>query len=293
MSVLYISALPQQLAEKYDPKKVLTLTEISHQTVQRLDRARQEQSHSNLCDLAYKSLGSVLSRQLWFEFEIETQRPGWVAFRLSDQGVAQWLQHAQEDLHRLPENSSSQDRSHPDQQQRPLAKTDAVLWQMQYTHARCCTLLKLWQETQSGHSSGPLWGADRGGADRWRDRSTADIPVAANLPWLHDSQQLSVSTPQAHQLIQALIATADDMLWMPERSPDRQHALLLKRAAHLCQSFDEFYRGCLYGFSQVSPIAAPPATLQFEALFGLVAATRNLLSVLLCQHFEAASPTSL
>ncbi|MGB3295038.1 MAG: hypothetical protein WBB01_18810 [Phormidesmis sp.] len=266
-SVLYISALPQKLAEKYNPKKGLTLLAISQQTVQQLNQARQKLSRNNLCALADKSLDSILSCQLWREFEIETQRPGWISFHLSNRGVALWLQHVQQDLLCLPAAGSHQDRLHLAGQRLTHAETNAV-WQMQYTYARCCTLLKLWQETQS------------------------DLPASTDLSWLTDSHQLRVSAPQALQLIQTLIATADDVFWIPYRWPDRQYALLLKRAARLCQSFDGFYRGCLYGFSQGSSTAGP-LEKQFKARFGLVAATRNLLRVLLCEHFEAPSPASL
>ncbi len=262
-SILYTSALPQKLAEQYDLKRRLTLVEISQQAVQRLDQARQEQ-FNNLCLLEHKYCDSRLARQLWFEFEIGIQRSGWMTFCFSNQGVALWLQHTQQDLHGFHKDSNPGDR-----QTFLLNEIDtSSLWQMQYTHARCCTLLALWQTSQPDQS-------------------------AAHLPWPTDTYPLSISTPQAQRLIRALIETADDMFWIPYRWPNRQYILLLKRAAQLCQSFDQFYRGCLYGFSQLSPTSAPSEKSQFKANFELVAATRSLLKVILHKHFHAKSPTSL
>ncbi len=263
-SVLYISALPQKLAKKIDSNWGLTLAEISQQIGQRLDQVRQEQ-FNNLCVLDHKGFDSSWSRQLWFEFKITTQPPEWITFCLSDQGVALWLQHAQQDLHMLYEGGCPVGKQ-------PLSTSEiytSSLWQMQYNHARCCTLLALWQ------------------------RSQPDQGRSSPLPWPTGLHSLRAFAPQAQHLTQALIDTADDTFWIPYRWPDRQHALLLRRATHLCQSFDQFHRGCLYGFSQLSPTAAPSEILRFEANFGLVAATRNLLKILLYKHFNAESPTSL
>lgn len=263
-SVLYTSALPQKLAKQYDLKRSLTLTEISQRIVHWLNQARQKQ-FDDLCDLAYKDFDSSLPHQLWFEFEIGTQRLGRIAFCLSNRGVALWLQHVQQDLHGLHEDSHW-----GESQKLSLSRIDtSLLWQMQYTHARCCTLLALWQTSQPDQS-----------IDHRSLRPT-------------DTYPLGLSAPQAQRLIQALIETADDMFWIPYRWPDRQYVLLLKRATQLCQSFDQFYRGCLYGFGQLSSTAAPSEMSRFKANFGLVAATRNLLKVLLYKHFHAKSPASL
>ena len=287
-SVHYLSALPQQLARQHPLQKELTLAEISQQIVQWLNLVREEHPPNGLCDLAHKSLNSGLSCRLWAEFKIETQRPGWIAFCLSSRGLGLWLQYAQQSLHpsqdRPSENSS--DHLRLDRQWPLQAETAAAIWRMQYTHARCCTLLKLWQETQPGQSRRALTGADG------RNDPPTDPPALPDLIWLTDTCQLRLSTPQAYQLIQALISLADDMVWVSLECPERRRALLLKRAAQLCQAFDEFYRGCLYGFSQFST-AAPSKILQLKARFGLVAVTRNLLKVLLEHYLKVPSPTSL
>ncbi|NJM98604.1 MAG: hypothetical protein HC800_16895 [Phormidesmis sp. RL_2_1] len=163
---------------------------------------------------------------------------------------------------------------------------EAMLWNIQYTHARCCELRLLWDESQSSRCQS-LGGESVGQAHR------SPSSVAAPLPWLDAEHQLRGHNIQSMQLIQALMATADDMLWIPYQWPSQQYYLLLRRAIQLCQAFDSFYRACLSGFSQIPSGAEAAETLKFQAWFGLVVATEKILKALLESCFHAESPQTL
>lgn len=355
---LYVSALPQIVAKAPISKQFQNLAEVSKRMVERLHQTQCDSSDpATNIDLDHSLCGFELCSRLWSEFEIETTRDGWIAFRLSDRGTARWLhqiyqgfcqvsdhpprfsedrslsqqkyqlsrplesvdqdhirpnsdrfsaqsfnqsadkqsaKHLISDCRGGPLNDSiesvpiqpiypslgqlnERQRQGPKQRPRPtkaLLSSDPSLWQVQYTHARCCSLLRLW--------------ADICPAAREKH------PQPAVVPWMSDEYpQLRLDTPQDQDLIQALIETADSLFWIPYRWPDRQYSLLLRASAQLCQSFETFYKTRLSGFGQVSSSAAAATYRLFQARFALVAATKSILKHLLSSHFDARSPISL
>ncbi|MGC1309922.1 MAG: hypothetical protein WA885_22065 [Phormidesmis sp.] len=252
-------------------------------------------------------LDLALVTQLWREFKIETQRPGWVTFCLSEIGIAQWLSQIYEEFRGDRKQSSpasnlgaaesftpafssplssltnppkykqsnSVDRDHQEHER---------IWQLQYSHACCCRLLAHWKTC-------------------CQPPSFAVNSVELTQPtefWLTNTGQLRLQHQAARQLIHVLIETADDMFWIPYRWPSQQYFLLLKRSTQLCQSFDLFCSTCLSGFSQMPGPAsrkesqgASPKYQLFQARFGLVLVTKNMLKALLVAHFDAVAPESL
>lgn len=296
--VLYVSAIPQLLlsndnlislsgysavpGENLGEKSEKDLENISQQAIDRLEKAgfnqtSRERDHKDDDSLQQSLCHGNLLLQLWAEFQIETQRSGWIAFRLSNRGVGLWLAQMQSPF--LSQNAIKYDLPHeskqPAEPKKPLQplQTEKILWQMQYTYARCCRLLCLWQEMQPGTTSPNL-----------EFDSTA-------LPWLSSSPSAGTS------LIHSLIEITDDLFWIPYQSPSQQYLLFLKRAAQLCQAFELFYSRCLSGFGQLSqafPQSSMTATeSEFQANFYLVAVTKNALKVLLSQYLNADAPAYL
>lgn len=314
--ILYVSAMPQRLLQGHDSVSLLAALKgieepfkaISHQTV---DRPKKTGFQSINCEPDHKDNARSLRFQLWAEFQIETQRPGWIAFRLCNRGIGLWL----DQLPRLLCNSNStispdlptltnasfhtasassvssfcigavaNVESVADSIADPMAdsvfrqRADAMLWQVQYTHARCCTLMRLWQSI-CGELS---------------ESSTAEAAFDS-VRSLQMSAHMTVTSEA--RLIHALIETTDDLFWIPYRWPSQQYFLLLKRAAQLCQSFDVFYAARLSGFGQLSHAssAADSAAMSYEFRFGfyLTAATENILKVLLCSYLSAEAPAEL
>jgi hypothetical protein len=319
-SVLYISTLPQILTKKRDAADLSTLSKISQRLVSRLNQVQFDPSNSEL-DHNFDHLEFLT--QLWPQFQIEIQRPGRIAFYLSDSGVLLWLQQVSASSSRQQRKSNfaqplSKQLNRPDQtlaeqtlpsdvtanrllldsplldrsllngallnclqsisltaaQRLGIAaiETDALLWQMQYLHARCCTLLRLWQAILP-----------------------PDPPAMASLAMaslaMDHSQWLQSS--ETRQLLQALIAIADHVFWIPYEWELQQYILLYKLITQLYQSFDQFYGVCLSGFGQIS-LATPVRDRQlFQARFNLVEATKNVLKALLCAHLGINAQTSL
>jgi hypothetical protein len=263
-SVLYISTLPQILAKKCDSADLSTVSKISQQLVNRLNQLQFDPLNSEL-DHNFSHLEFLA--QLWPQFQIEIQRPGRIAFYLSDSGVLLWLKHIRGDnrplLNRASLGHSPSSRLTTAQRLEvsPI-ETDALLWQMQYLHARCCTLLHLWQK------------------------------ILPTPPPAADSQR-SLQSPEAQQLLQALIEIADHMFCISYGWERQQYLLLFKLTAQIYQSFDRFHRACLSGFGQISP-ATPIADRQlFQARFDLAEATKNVLKAMLCNHLSIKAQTSL
>ncbi|MEL6939143.1 MAG: hypothetical protein AAFO84_08115, partial [Cyanobacteria bacterium J06598_1] len=98
-SVVYLSALPQILGAQensFSAKSLRPQTQILIEQLQQfqLSTAMYKQSYSD-------NIFHFLS-VLWSEFKIESERPGWIAFALSDVGLSYWLEHLQRS-HRLRE----------------------------------------------------------------------------------------------------------------------------------------------------------------------------------------------
>lgn len=296
--VLYISAIPQLLVssnhlmavsghseipvKNSGEKSEKTLENISQQTIVRLEKAgfnqaSCEQDHNDAVSLQHSSYRGNLLLQLWAEFQIETHRPGWITFRLSNRGIGLWLaQMGSPFLSQAAIESDLPPVSKQPARQKNLLQplqVEKILWQVQYTYARCCHLLCLWQEMQ------PAVGD-----------SNLEFDSAAQ-PWLTASPSAGLS------LIHSLIEITDDLFWIPYQSSSQQYFLFLKRAAQLCQSFELFYSRCLSGFGELSQIfsqcSATATVRKFQADFYLAAVTKNALKVLLSQYLNAEAPAEL
>ena len=296
--VLYISAIPQLLlsnnglmaasgyleipVKNSGKKSKKALENISQQTIVRLEKAGFNQSscerdHNDAVPLQHSPYCGNLLLQLWAEFQIETHRPGWIAFRLSNRGIGLWLAQMKSPF--LSQAAIESDllpvSKQPARQKNPLQplQVEKILWQVQYTYARCCKLLCLWQQMQPAVSYPNL-----------------EFSSAA-LPWLTSCPSAGLS------LIHSLIETTDDLFWIPYQLPSHQYFLFLNRAAQLCQSFELFYSRCLSGFGQLSQafsqFSTAALTRKFQADFYLVAVTKNALKVLLSQYLNAEASAEL
>lgn len=177
-------------------------------------------------------------------------------------------------------------------------KVDEWLWQVQYTHARGCSLLRLWADSASvAGVSLPGASAAVGAATVASDCVASGCVESCWVDRLYEDSQACL-------LIRALVALADDMFWIPYRWPFQQYFLLLKAATVSCQAFDAFYRRSLSGFGRgFSQLSSGSETVHasgdgsafdyFDARFGLVRSTQNILEMLLQQYLAAKAPTDL
>lgn len=282
VAVLYTSALPKQLLANQPFFQSQTFSDVNRHLVDRLQKVMFEPM---ICERDHNATDISLISQIWNEFEIETHRPGWIGFRLSELGTGLWLMHCLNqydngiDLHEKPYDIADLLRQ----------RSPALLWQLQYTHARCCTLLRLWQQAialpyalpHARHSR--FTSLNEQALD---DRVLKARRALAASPWL------SANHHQA-QLVHSLIEFADDMFWIPYRWPSKQYSLLLKRALTLCQALEQFYAACLSGFPQVGQENAIASIRTFQAKFCLVQLTQKMLKTLLTQHLKVEAPVRL
>lgn len=283
--VLYATALPQLFQKDLRPQKYLEYGNraIPKEACYFTTRLKVFQLKPPSNDsLSSAETLSVLSN-LWKSFKIENERPGWISFRLSNQGIYTWInqlqsisQMAEKDhtlfIKKLPlepvKNELSLRSVNQKHQMYVKAQANQLIWQAQYTHARCCALLRSGEAMRAHQKC--LW---------VQDENVSQKGYVLMLESIFSQNQ---STP-TRQLIQALIETADDMFWLPERYPAKQYVLLMKRAEQLSHAFDLFHRSN----------ALIPGALQPFPYLTLVDSTRNLLKLLLQGYLEVSAPSAL
>lgn len=302
-AVLYTSPLPQLLQKTGAAEDLLS----AHKSIQQAtSKSIQIQHKAGLIESDnqnnYAENTGTLPFRLWARFEIETDQPGWFAFRLPDEGLADWLEHlrtskqeASEQAHSMhappdcalnqpdasqataqiaPVNNPSQ---YPTSQHlaylspQQLEQSRLAIWQAQYTHARCTSILNQWP-------SAPI--------DIRRPQATHACDPAY-LPWISLSGDLQTQSQAALELIHTLIAVVDDMFWIPYRYPNKQYFLLLKRTSQLYQAFEQFYRQCLPGFTRFSWKETSEYNQQMQVNIGLILSTQKVLKALLPGHLGA------
>ena len=267
--ILYVSALPQVLAASSQVRVGTNPETFLKTVVNRLDQSRSNLKTKSIDKQAICSDRTLpIEARLWLEFEIETQRSGWVGLSLTEKGQSDWLNFIQAQPfsssrggNRLSTNSrrspALQSKSNSLSNRLTSHSVAQMLWQVQYAHACCARLLAGFSEPAK--------------------TAPADL----------QPQSLSCTS---QSLVRNLIDTADSLFWIPYRWPTQQYLLLLKRAMPLCQAFELFYRSCEWHDrsprerGEKAAIAPPKA---------LVSATQNILKVLLEEHLGEKAPIQL
>lgn len=283
--VLYVSALPQLFEKDFLPRTssdncALIVQETTRCFTKHLQVFQRKSLISN--SFFTEETLSVFST-LWRSFKIESERPGWISFRLSNQGIYAWINQLQNISHladsdhtlvikkllsKPTENYSILGMANRNQKRYSKARIDELMWQVQYTHARCCSLMR----------SLNVVSMERGSLTRKTEktRQEGDLPA---LKLMFDAEK----TTSSYQLMQSLIATVDDMFWLPEQYPHKQYFVLLKRAEQLNFAFEQFHRDH----------TLMPSASQQHLYLTLLAGTRNLIKLLLCRYLQASAPSQL
>ena len=274
--VLYVSALPQAIASSSCTIRGAAASASWKEVVNRLNQSRYNSkakltSKQRFCSFPILSIETLL----WLEFEIETQKAGWIAFNLTKKGIDKWLQT----LCLPPSRPALRRRNRPttnaSQVERFDPSTAELLWQAQYTYT-CCIQLESRQSPSINRAlkEEPL---EQTACDRSYHPATG--------PQHDHSAEVS--------LIRALIDTSDSLFWIPYRRPTQQYLLLLKRVSPLCRAFEHFRRACLSGFKPSEVASAAPAIAQQTQHARLIRATKNTLKVLLEEHLCEQAPKKL
>ncbi|CBN56826.1 putative Arginyl tRNA synthetase, anticodon binding [Kamptonema sp. PCC 6506] len=252
--VQYISAIALKLAHLWQQPAIEVATQLA---------AKCQKENENI---------GFLSKE---NFTIEVLPSGMILFELTDVSVAAWLQYLTDTPQTL-EKRESQIKS-------ASVESDRI-FPVQYSHARCCSLLRL---------------ADR---DRIielveRDRQTSLAPwqiINPNpIPWLNSNNRLRLIHPAELNLISQLFTTLDTLASLFNGGFEKplitnKSTDWLKLANTLSDTFQTFYSQCRI-WGEVKTETPKLA----QARLGLILATQTLLQFILQELLGIIAPLEL
>jgi len=193
------------------------------------------------------------------DFKVEVVSPGWINLRLSNRGLATWLQH----LSQIPSHT-------PPERQLSLPYSQNI-FPVQYAHARCCSLLR------SAHQQNLI-------ELKNLDCKTHSWQLLKPnpIPWLNDDQDtLRLVHPAERFLLEQILDLQDALC-------NHSQVSCVKLALTLSQAFDKFYSSCRI-WGEVKTETPELA----QARLGLVAVTQGLLRSLLQDQLRSFAPIEL
>jgi arginyl-tRNA synthetase len=208
-----------------------------------------------------KALGSE-------DFAVEILPPGILVFELTDAALGIWLQRLSQNP--LPVRES---------QILPLAFEADELFPIQYSHARCCSLLRMAHRERLISIAHP-------------DVSAAPaiwLLTAPNpIPWLNGRGRLRLVHPAECGLISQQLAVVDSLVPVFAGGDREKPVNYFKLANSLSEAFQTFYSQCrIWGEVKTE---TPKLAL---ARLGLVLATQSLLRFVLVNLLNAVAPLEL
>lgn len=206
-----------------------------------------------------KHLGGDTPSVLAAGIEVTVVSPGLLLFSLTDTGIAVWLQYFWEGV---PLSAGGGDLQ--------FLVPDA-LFQIQYSHARCCSLLRM---ARTGDRLLPL-----------ADTNTFTLETRNFISWEETEGGLRLNHPAERCLIWQLFSIWD-LLYFPTAVPEQIH--WQKVATALSEAFLLFYSQCrIFGEVKIQNIELARARL------GLVVITKYLLRWLLEEKLQIKAPREL
>ncbi|GAB4293069.1 MAG: hypothetical protein Fur0025_29140 [Oscillatoriaceae cyanobacterium] len=201
------------------------------------------------------------------DFTITVPPTGWIHLHLTPTGIAHWLQDLC--LQRKDGGLLNQETREPADGGKGGDK-DRQLFQLQYAHARCCSLLRL---------------AHREGLISLVVAANGDLTTEETFPWLDGEGNLRLSHPAEMAVISQLAGSLDGC-WDLHQGGKRTSVLPL--AASLSEDLLKFTARCRI-FGEVK--AENPALARARS--GLVMAGRQGLKILLEKNLGVLAPLEL
>ena len=257
-NLIYASAMALKLAAWTDQP----VHETAHCLGQTLRNQIAPRIHGlNLPDLLLPQASVVLAG-----VSIQITDTGLLQLIVQDQAIAAWLNGLLQTPLALPTTSPTPAQLH--------ALSEEQQFQIQHTHARCCSLLKLAEQqglihlTQHFSEMNPFF---------W------SISLPESLSWLTSNGDPVLPHPADRQLIQALVTAIDDIATPISTSKhDGRQALAF------CQAFQAVHR--------IHPLLADktPARLpEIVAYLALVRIAQQVLFYYLTNQLNLPAPTQL
>jgi len=261
MPILTPSTMP--LNRTKDVEKVIYISAIAFKLQKTLQKAQEKAQQKAPAEIA-EAIGTLIEPSPDFTVHI---RDGWIQFHLSEPGLATWLQR----LSQWPSQTHGSENPHQSQNwQKIYATLDATnnltnnLFLLEYTHARCCSLLRLGDREQLISLS----------ESSLSEHSTDLQIINPNpIPWLSDRNQLRPIHLTERTLISQLITTLDTLSTCKSEIVTK---LMVKLATDLSQDLLIFYAA--------NPIWSKIKTENLalaQARLGLILTTQIVLKLLL------------
>lgn len=214
--------------------------------------------------------------KIWQQFSVETCASGWLYLQLSTHGLGEWLQLLNTYVFNRKNHVALQANA---KSYRDYLSDSTTVFTIQYTHARCCSLLRL-AESDGLVQLSPLL-AQIPENRRW-------IEQPSSLSWFNAKHQFYLNTVTEALLIDELVNTLDQLSRLSDWAGDRQLEPILHLADILSQRFQAFYASCqIWG-----EVKAMTPELS-QARLGLVRATQTLLCLLLEDVLGLDAPAAL
>lgn len=214
-----------------------------------------------------------LADALWRNFTVKAVPSGWIHLQLSDVGLASWLQILTERSIYLDDRLRQKIAHENDNQ---LLRNSTRLFELQHTHARCCSQIYLAQQIG-------LLSLSKNSSDcSFSDLQFGSVLTPKPFPWFDSRLLLRFQHPAEYGLISQLVATVDTL------SDASSQLSILKVGENLSQNFIKFHAACRI-FAEIKTAEAEVA----QARLGLVLATQAVLKALLEQGLGVCAPTKL
>ncbi|MBD2566885.1 anticodon-binding protein [Anabaena lutea FACHB-196] len=252
MEILCIEDGKIPLYQGRDDEKILYISSLA---------LRLSKSHNSQAMEIASEMVAYLSAHCGEIFKVKIVPPVWIYVELTHLTLADWLHSItvkNTELKSIENNCS-------------IINTDKLVFTIQYSHARCCSLLRL------AHREGLIELVDN-------SLNLGDFQSAQSIPWLDDEQKLRLNQPDEVRLIQQLLKLVDDLVY-----PDAGSSVNWGKAGlKLSQAFDSFWRNCrIWGEVKINSWELAQARL------GLLMATQLVLRSVLETKLGAFAPPEL
>ncbi len=213
-------------------------------------------------------LAETLEPLCYPDFAVKVAPAGIIEMELTNAGLAVWLQRLAQTNLPVPESRVLS----------PVVCTDR-LFPIQYSHARCCSLLRM------AHR-------DRIIAIAQPDVTTAPqiwfLASPNPIPWIDEGDRLRLVHPAERSLISQMLTVLDNLYPTFDVKNREQPVNYFKLANNLSEAFQIFYSQCrIWGEVKIEQPKLAQARL------GLVLATQSLLRFILENLFNAIAPLEL
>lgn len=201
-------------------------------------------------------------------FTVKVTAAGIIEFELTDAGLAFWLQRLAQTKLPIPESQILS----------PVVCADR-LFPIQYSHARCCSLVRMAHRDRLISIAQP-------------DVATApqiwSLTAPNPIPWVDEGDRLRLVHPAERNLISQLITVLDNLAPIFGNFRHEKPVNYLTIANSLSQAFQTFYSQCRI-WGEVKTETPKLA----QARLGLVLATQSLLRFILEELLNAVAPLEL